>query len=188
MFSPGTECQEEPMVRTTASRIFLALGIAALGFAAIAPGGLAPQDQTPATDGPTVKKVTVPADAGWVDTGVDVGPGEELIFRAAGEVSLQRGNPDAGCGPGGLDVITVEQPVPNENLGALIGRVAQLVSTRTDEDSGMEIRDEIFVLFFIGPERTVTIPVKGRLYLGLNENVLKDNAGEFTVLVSRRPA
>jgi hypothetical protein len=52
----------------------------------------------------------------------------------------------------------------------------------------MEIRDEIFVLFFIGPERTVTVPMKGRLYLGLNENALKDNAGEFTVLVSRSPA
>ncbi|MCJ7487380.1 MAG: hypothetical protein MUQ25_14625, partial [Candidatus Aminicenantes bacterium] len=97
------------------------------------------------------------------------------------------GNPDAGCGPGGLDVITVEQPVPNENLGALIGRVAQLVSIRMDEDSGMEIRDEIFVLFFIGPERAVSVPVKGRLFLGLNENVLNDNAGEFTVFVSRRP-
>ncbi len=176
------------MARMTAPRILFALGVAALGFAALAPGGFAPQDQAPAAGGPTVKRITVPADAGWVDTGIDVGPGEELVFRATGEVSLQRGNPDAGCGPGGLDMITVEQPVPDENLGALIGRVAQLVSTRTDEDSGMEIRDEIFVLFYIGPERTVTVPVKGRLYLGVNENALKDNAGEFTVLVARGPA
>ncbi len=176
------------MARMTVPRVLLASGIVALGFAALAPGGLVPQVQTPATDPQAVKKIIVPADAGWVDTGIDVGPGEEFVFSATGEVSLQRGNPDAGCGPGGLDVFTVDQPVPDENLGALIGRVAQLVSTRTDEDSGMEIRDEIFVLFFIGPERTVTVPVKGRLYLGLNENVLKDNAGEFTVLVSRRPA
>jgi hypothetical protein len=176
------------MARMTAPRILLASGIAALGLAAIAPGGPAPQVQAPSAAGTAVTKITVPADAGWVDTGIDVGPGEELVFNASGEVSLQRGNPEAGCGPGGLDVFTVDQPVPNENLGALIGRVAQLVSTRMDEDSGMEIRDEIFVLFFIGPERTVTVPVKGRLYLGLNENVLKDNAGEFTVLVSRRPA
>jgi hypothetical protein len=176
------------MARMTAPRILLASGIAALGLAALAPGGPALQVQAPSAAGPAVTKIAVPADAGWVDTGIDVGPGEELVFSASGEVSLQRGNPDAGCGPGGLDVFTVDQPVPNENLGALIGRVAQLVSTRMDEDSGMEIRDEIFVLFFIGPERTVTVPVKGRLYLGLNENVLKDNAGEFTVLVSRRPA
>jgi len=176
------------MARMTVPRVFLASGILALGFAALAPGGLAPQVPMPSADGPAGKKIAVPADAGWVDTGIDVSPGEELVFSAVGEVSLQRGNPDAACGPGGLDVITVEQPVPDENLGALIGRVAQLVSTRMDEDSGAEIRDEIFVLFFIGPERTVTVPVKGRLYLGLNENVLKDNTGEFTVLVSRRPA
>ncbi len=176
------------MARMTAPKVLLTSGIVALGFAALAPGGFAPQVQTLATDGQAVKKIIVPAAAGWVDTGIDVGPGEAFVFSASGEVSLQRGNPDAGCGPGGLDVFTVDQPVPDENLGALIGRVAQLVSTRADEDSGMEIRDEIFVLFFIGPERTVTVPVKGRLYLGLNENVLKDNAGEFTVLVSRRPA
>ncbi len=176
------------MARMTAPRVLLASGIVALGFAALVPGGLAPQVQAPSTDGQAVKKITVPADAGWVDTGIDVGPGEDLVFRAAGEVSLQRGNPDAGCGPGGLESITVDQPIPDENLGALIGRVAQLVSARTDEDTGAEIGDEIFVLFFIGPERTVTVPVKGRLYLGLNENALKDNAGEFTVLVSRPPA
>jgi len=176
------------MARMTAPRMLLASGIAALGLAALAPGGPPPQVQAPSAASQAVTKIAVPADAGWVDTGIDVGPGEELVFSASGEVSLQRGNPEAGCGPGGLDVFTVDQPVPNENLGALIGRVAQLVSARLDEDSGMEIRDEIFILFFIGPERTVTVPVKGRLYLGLNENVLKDNAGEFTVLVSRRPA
>jgi len=176
------------MARLTAPRVFFASGIVALGFASLSPGGLAPQVQTPAVDGQAVMKILVPANAGWVDTRIDVGPGEELVFSAVGEVSLQRGNPDAACGPGGLDVVTVDQPVPDENLGALIGRVAQLVSTRTDEDSGTEIRDEIFILFFIGPERTVTVPVKGRLYLGLNENALKDNTGEFSVLVSRRPA
>ena len=176
------------MARMTAPRVLLASGIVALGFAALVPGGPPPQVQAPATDGQAVKRITVAADAGWVDTGIDVGPGEELVFLAAGEVSLQRGNPDAGCGPGGLDAITVDQPIPDENLGALIGRVAQLVSSRTDEDTGAEIRDEIFVLFFIGPERTVTVPVKGRLYLGLNEKALKDNIGEFTVFVVRGPA
>jgi multiple sugar transport system permease protein len=34
----------------------------------------------------------------------------------------------------------------------------------------------------------VTVPFKGRLYLGVNENVLKDNGGEYAVLVVRRPA
>jgi hypothetical protein len=171
----------------TGPRIFLAAGAAALGLAALASGDLTPQVPTQAADAQPAKRIAVRADSGWVDTGIDVGPGEEILFRASGEINLQRGNPDAVCGPAGLDLITVEQPVPNENIGALIGKVARTVADRVDEDSGMVVRDEIFVLFFIGPEKAVTVPVKGRLYLGVNENVLKDNAGEFAVLVFRRP-
>jgi hypothetical protein len=163
-------------------------GITAFGLAALALGGLTPRFRPQFTDAQLVMKIAVLGDAGWVDTGIDAGPGDELLFRASGEVSLQRGNPAAGCGPGGLDLITVQQPIPNENLGALIGKVAQLISTRADEDTGIEVRDEIFVLFPVGPEKVVTVPVKGRLYLGINENVFKDNGGEFTVLVFRRPA
>ncbi len=133
-----------------------------------------------------LKKIAVPASAGWVDTEIDVLPGEELYFKAGGEVSLQKGNPSANCGPAGLDLMTVQQPVPNQNLGALIGKVAQLIGVRTDEDTGAEIRDEIAAYFFIGPENGLSVPFKGRLYLGINEDVIRDNNGEFTVQVFRR--
>jgi hypothetical protein len=132
------------------------------------------------------RTVAVTADAGWVDTGIDVALGDTVVFRASGEIDLQKGNPEAVCGPEGLDLVTVDQPIPDVNLGALVGKFAQLVASRTDEDSGLEIKDEVFVLFLIGAERVVGAPFKGRLYLGINENVLKDNAGEFTVALSRR--
>ena len=61
------------------------------------------------------------------------------------------------------------------------------MAQRIDANSGLEIKDEIFVLFLIGPEGTVTVPFRGRLYLGINENVLKDNGGGFSVVVARRP-
>lgn len=132
------------------------------------------------------KTMAVAADAGWVDTGIDVALGETLLFRASGEIDLQKGNPEAVCGPQGLDLVTVDQPIPDANLGALVGKFAQLVASRVDEDSGLEIKDEVFVLFLIGAGRVVEAPFEGRLYLGINENVLKDNAGEFTVALSRR--
>ena len=132
------------------------------------------------------KTVAVAAEAGWVDTGVDVALGETLVLRASGEINLQKGNPEAVCGPEGLDLVTVDQPIPDVNLGALVGKFARLVASHTDEDSGQEIKDEIFVLFLVGAERVVEVPFAGRLYLGINENVLKDNAGEFTVALSRR--
>ena len=65
---------------------------------------------------PLEKAVAVPGAAGWVDTGIDVGPGQEIRFTAAGRVDLQTGNPEASCGPEGVDLVTVEQPVPNANL------------------------------------------------------------------------
>ena len=172
----------------TLTRLAIAAGTAALAVTAAASArpALRQDGQVPAAL-PMEKKVVVPAAGGWLDTGIDVGPGEEILLRASGEIVLQRGNPEGACGPGGLDIVTVEQPVPNANLGALIGKIAQLVSSRVDADSGQEVRDEVFILFLVGPERTVTVPFKGRLYLGVNENVVKDNGGEFSVLVTRRP-
>jgi hypothetical protein len=166
----------------------LAAGAWICGFALSAPVPplSRPQDQAAAL--PLEKTIAVAADAGWVDTAIDVGPGEELRISASGEINLQRGNPEAVCGPEGLDLVTVDQPIPNVNIGALIGKVVQPVARRVDEDSGIEVRDEIFVLFPVGPETTVTVPFKGRLYLGINENVLKDNGGMYTVVVVRRPA
>jgi len=162
----------------------ITIGCVVLGAASL----LLQVSPAPSADLVLLKKITVPADAGWVDTGLDVLPGEQLYFKAGGEISLQRGNPSATCGPAGLDLVTVQQPVPNENLGALIGKLAQLIGVRTDEDTGEEIRDEIAAYFFIGAENGLSVPVKGRLYLGVNENVIKDNSGEFTVQVFRRGA
>jgi len=173
------------------SGTLLAAGAGLLAFAALALGWGQPQDQPQdllqIAAPPLEKTIAVPADSGWVDTGIDVAPGEELRFSASGEIDLQRGNPEAVCGAAGIDLVTGEQPVPNANLGALIGKVVQLVARRVDEDSRMEVRDEIFVLFFVGQENAVTVPIKGRLYLGVNENVLRDNGGQFSVVVVRRP-
>lgn len=176
------------MAKKNRPYIVLVLGAAAAGLALLAWGGPAsPPGQQIFLDLPLEKPVAVAADAGWVDTGIDVAPGEVIHFRASGVVNLQRGNPEAACGPDGLDLVTVDQPIPDANLGALIGKVAQLVASRPDEDSGQEIRDEVFVLFLVGSERAVAAPLKGRLYLGVNENVHKDNGGEFSVVVIRRP-
>ena len=128
-----------------------------------------------------VKKIVVPGNAGWVDTGLDVDEGQEYVFTGEGKISLQKGNPDAECGPEGYDIQGIQQPLRDSNLGCLAGRVAQLLAVRTDEKSGEEIRDELVRFFYIGREQTVAMPVQGRLFLGVNENVIKDNDGQFSV-------
>jgi hypothetical protein len=165
----------------------MARRISALIFGLLATAFLAPAAaQVPPVRLELVKQIIVPANAGWVDTGLDIGLGEEFYFKASGEISLQKGNPSANCGPAGLDLMTVQQPIPNQNLGALIGKVAQLIAIRKDEDTGEEVRDEVAEYFFVGPENGWVAPLKGRLYLGVNEDVYRDNGGEFTVLIYRR--
>lgn len=163
--------------------------LAGLALVAAA-AAFAPAQDAPPAAAPLEKTVTVAGEAGWTDTGLDLGPGDEVRFAASGEVLLQKGNPEAVCGPAGIDLLTTDQPIPSANLGALIGKIGQVVARRVDEDSGVETRDEIFVLFVIGPEGSATASFKGRLYLGVNENVLRDNGGAFTVAITvrRRPA
>jgi hypothetical protein len=130
-----------------------------------------------------IKKLTVPGNAGWVDTGIDVEEGRELLFQGEGRISLQKGNPDADCGPEGYDIQGFQQPLPDRNLGCLAGKVAQLLAIRTDEKTGEEVRDELIRYFYVGSEQILSMPLQGRLFLGVNENVVKDNGGEFTVSI-----
>ena len=119
-----------------------------------------------------------------MDTGLDVEAGQEILFKAAGKISLQRGNPEAECGPEGYDLQTVRQPISEVNLGALIGKVVILAAVAVDEKTGEEKKEEVAKLFFVGSGNRVEMPAKGRLYLGINENVVGDNAGEFKVTVT----
>lgn len=133
-----------------------------------------------------VKQIEVKAALGWVDTGVDVREGEWLVFRASGNISLQKGNPIAGCGPEGLDLQTPQQPLPDRNLGALVGKVVKVLSVTVDEETGEEVREEVSSVFYIGAGSEVQIPLEGRLYLGVNDNVYADNDGQFAVLILKK--
>lgn len=129
--------------------------------------------------------IAVPANVSWTDTGLEVEEGEELSFHASGTISLQVGNPDGFCGPDGLDLQTPQQPLPAEKLGILIGKVSRLLSTEVDPKTKEVIRHEETRVFAIGKERRVLMPLTGRLYLGVNENVVEDNSGEFLVVIQK---
>lgn len=167
-------------MRGGAAAVLMAVLVPLAGAPASGGGGDRPQDMVP------LKELVVPADAGWVDTGIDVEEDEELFFICDGEVSLQRGNPEAACGPDGTDIQGLQQPVPDHNLGAFVGKVGLVVAVRTDDKTGEEVKEELAKTFFIGRSRTVAMPMRGRLYLGVNENVVRDNDGRFRVLVFKR--
>jgi hypothetical protein len=131
--------------------------------------------------------IVVRGNEAWTDTGLDVSAGEEVSFEAEGRISLQKGNPEAECGPEGYDLLTIRQPVPGRNLGALIGKVVIALTVTVDEKTKQEKRDEVAELFYVGTKNIVSMPAKGRLFLGINETVIGDNAGEFRVTVSAPP-
>ena len=152
--------------------------------AAPAPGAPAGRPQEPVM----VKEIVVPGNAGWVDTGIDVEEDEKFLFRGAGEISLQKGNPEAACGPEGADIQGLQQPLPDRNMGALAGKVSRVMAVRTDEKTKEEIRDELIRYFYIGRELVAAMPIQGRLFVGVNENVVRDNDGEFRVAIYKIPS
>ncbi|MFA5909455.1 MAG: LecA/PA-IL family lectin [Vicinamibacterales bacterium] len=113
------------------------------------------------------KQVIVSADVAWNDTGIDVRQGQTVYFEAQGQVRWGRDRRDGPAGernsppnPG--------RPMGNRNAAALIGKIGT--------DSGD--------LFFIGDETgAVRLRGSGRLYLGINDDVLTDNSGNFRVVV-----
>ncbi len=113
------------------------------------------------------RQVIVSADVGWNDTGIDVRSGQTVYFEATGQARWGRDRRDGPAGernsppnPG--------RPMPNRNAAALIGKI------------GTDSTD----LFFIGDDTgPVRIRGNGRLYLGINDDVLTDNSGNFRVVV-----
>ncbi len=135
-------------------------------------------------------RIGVPANMAWTDTRYDVQSGQWIRFTASGGFSLQQGNPRGYCGPDGLGFSTVQQPLPDTNFGALIGRVVRLISIEVDEETGEETRNEIIEYFYIGAQNSVEMPIDGKLFLGINELVVDDNSGTLSVeyeLQEKRP-
>ena len=111
--------------------------------------------------------VTVRANTAWTDTGVDVRFGQEIYVEAAGEIRWGPG--DRRDGPDGErnSPFNANRPMSNRPAGALIGRIG-------------ETND----FFFIGTAtEAIRVRASGRLFLGINDDVLTDNTGNFRVVV-----
>ena len=110
---------------------------------------------------------TVPGNQQWIETDVTVQQGANVDFRVTGEVEYAPNVRVSAAGaprraPGGGDV-----PIPNAPAGALIGRI----------DNGQP--------FVIGRSTSVRMPASGTLFLGINDDTVSDNNGNFRVLLAR---
>lgn len=103
----------------------------------------------------------------WTPTAVRVNAGDWIGIDAQGNVQLST-NPNDTSGPGGSQTgrRAVNAPLRDRSAGALIGRIGNSAP------------------FFLGEQGAITAPASGELYLGVNDDFLRDNAGEYYVTIS----
>lgn len=130
-------------------------------FAATASGASGASDATT-----TPRVVRVNAQQRWTDTGIDVRAGDVVTFDSRGTIRLSSDSNDVAT-PAGSRKPGRAAPATNVNAaaGALIARIG---------DSAQIV---------VGDRRSAPAPMGGRLYLGINDDHLPDNNGEFEVTV-----
>ena len=101
----------------------------------------------------------------WTDTGIIVRAGDVITFDASGQIEMS--DPQRHGHAGRLDQgrTAPDAPVLGQKAGGLLAKIGEYSPA------------------FIGGRTTWTAPVSGRLYLGVNDDHLPDNRGEFVVNV-----
>ena len=113
--------------------------------------------------------VVVPGNQQWVSTGINVRRGEVVTFQSTGEVRLSNDGGDlSGVAGSRRQRYAPGSPMPQHFAGALIGRIGNGAP------------------FPIGDQTSIPMPASGMLWLGINDDSIGDNAGQYNVVISRR--
>lgn len=113
------------------------------------------------------RSVVVPGNVQWTNTGINVTGGQSLRFEASGEIRLSFNGDDIARPAGAVNNRKADKaPIPTIPAGALIGRI----------NNGQP--------FAIG-ETTLSLamPENGRLSLGVNDDHVADNSGNYVVRI-----
>jgi len=121
-----------------------------------------------ASDAPAnARSVVVPGNVQWTNTGFNVTRGQFLRFEPTGEIRLSTNGEDIGRPAGAMDARKVPNaPLPSIPVGALVGRIGNGQPFPIgDTRNGFEMSDN------------------GRLFLGINDDHVADNSGNYVVQV-----
>jgi hypothetical protein len=113
------------------------------------------------------RSVVVPANVQWTNTGFNVSRGQYLRFEPSGEIRLSTNGEDIARAAGALSARHADKAtIPTIPVGALIGRIG----------NGQP--------FSIGDTTNAfDMPDSGRLFLGVNDDHVQDNSGNYVVKV-----
>ena len=143
------------------------------------PGQFFRRDLDPATPpakvNPNVKEIALSGDKQWVDTGIDLLPGD--IVKLTGSGTIKLGNAKAENGPEGgprawTDMLRT-LPVNDANRGAIVGRIGDRDTARA---------------FLIGALREQRAGLAGRLFVGINMASSDQANGAFKVVIEKTAA
>jgi hypothetical protein len=113
------------------------------------------------------RTIVVPANVEWTSTTLSVRRGQWLRFEPSGEIRLSFDGADTATAGGAKDLRLVgKAPIPTIPAGVLIGRVGNRPP------------------FSIGDAaQALQMPADGRLFLGVNDDHVPDNSGNYVVKV-----
>jgi hypothetical protein len=112
--------------------------------------------------------ISVSGQRTWTPTGITVRKGETIAFNTTGEVQLSADAADMAAPAGAKNPrYAARAPMPSALAGALIARIG----------NGQP--------FGIGNLTSVQMPETGVLFLGINDDDVNDNRGEFRVEIVR---
>lgn len=115
------------------------------------------------------QSVRVNAQQRWTDSAITVRAGDTITFDANGSITMSDDSGDTASPAGSSRGRRApDAPVLNQLAGGLIMRI---------DDYGS---------IFVGGKATLVAPVGGRVYLGVNDDHLPDNRGEFMVKMGVR--
>jgi LssY-like putative type I secretion system component LssY len=126
--------------------------------------------QTPSGKKRLSQEVQITGEQSWVDTGIDVQPGEHVLITATGKLRYDDAKEDNG--PDGLargfrDLLRAF-PFNEAGRGALIGRIGD---------------NDVAQPFLVGARRDVLAPIAGRLSLGINQANDETGSGTYVVRI-----
>ena len=124
---------------------------------------------TPSAVGTTGRTLVIDAQTRWTDTGINVRAGDMIRIAAQGTIQMSSDANDIADPWGARSGRrAANSPDPNMPAGGLIamisGSTPAFVGNRTDTP--------------------IRMPASGRLYLGVNDDHLGDNRGEFRVTIT----
>ncbi len=116
--------------------------------------------------GKKIKRITLKGDQNWLDTGITLKEGQEILFSASGSIYINK--KEQVFQTGALEVkFHKRKSLPTQPTGALIARISETGSP-----------------FYVGSNKTpFQVSLAGKLFLGINDYNFKDNTGEFLVTI-----